>query len=45
MRCSFCEKAQEDVKTLIAGPHVHICNECVEICNEIIAYPNTKNPL
>ena len=34
--CSFCGKSQHDVKKLIAGPSVFICNECIELCNEII---------
>jgi hypothetical protein len=37
LRCSFCNKAQQDVKKLIAGPTVYICDGCVDICNEIIA--------
>lgn len=36
MRCSFCGKSQNEVKKLIAGPGVYICNECIDICNEII---------
>ena len=36
-RCSFCNKDQRDVKTLIAGPTVYICDECVDICLDIIA--------
>ncbi|HMK55939.1 MAG TPA: ATP-dependent Clp protease ATP-binding subunit ClpX [Dissulfurispiraceae bacterium] len=36
LRCSFCGKAQDEVKKLIAGPMVYICNECVSLCNEII---------
>lgn len=35
-KCSFCGKAQEQVKKLIAGPGVYICDECIELCNEII---------
>ncbi len=35
-RCSFCHKTNREVKKLIAGPSVYICNECVNICNEII---------
>ena len=35
-RCSFCGKKQEQVAKLIAGPNVHICNECVEICQAIL---------
>jgi ATP-dependent Clp protease ATP-binding subunit ClpX len=37
LKCSFCGKSQEEVKKLIAGPTVYICNECIELCNEIIA--------
>jgi hypothetical protein len=37
LRCSFCGKSQNEVKKLIAGPTVYICDECVDICNEIIA--------
>ena len=36
LRCSFCGKSQNQVKKLIAGPGVYICNECVDLCNEII---------
>ncbi|HEY0458321.1 MAG TPA: ATP-dependent Clp protease ATP-binding subunit ClpX [Pyrinomonadaceae bacterium] len=36
LRCSFCGKSQNEVKKLIAGPSVYICNECIDICNEII---------
>ena len=35
--CSFCGKKQEEVKKLIAGPTVYICDECIELCNDIIA--------
>jgi ATP-dependent Clp protease ATP-binding subunit ClpX len=34
--CSFCGKSQHEVKKLIAGPSVHVCDECVELCNDII---------
>ncbi|NWF99219.1 MAG: ATP-dependent Clp protease ATP-binding subunit ClpX [Nitrospirae bacterium] len=37
LKCSFCGKGHAEVKKLIAGPSVYICNECVELCNEIIA--------
>lgn len=37
MRCSFCGKNQNEVKKLIAGPTVYICNECIDICIEIIS--------
>ena len=36
LRCSFCNKSQEQVRKLIAGPNVYICDECIEICSEII---------
>ena len=36
MKCSFCGKAQEQVGKLVAGPGVYICDECIELCNEII---------
>ena len=36
-RCSYCGKAQTEVKTLIAGPGVFICDECVQLCQAIIA--------
>ena len=35
--CSFCGKGQKEVKMLIAGPAVQICNLCVDICNKIIS--------
>ena len=36
LKCSFCGKSQDQVKKLIAGPGVYICDECVELCNEIL---------
>ena len=36
LKCSFCGKSQENVRKLIAGPGVYICNECVDLCNEIL---------
>ena len=36
LKCSFCGKSQKQVKRLIAGPGVYICNECIELCNEMI---------
>jgi ATP-dependent Clp protease ATP-binding subunit ClpX len=36
LKCSFCGKSQEQVRKLIAGPGVYICDECVELCNEIL---------
>ncbi|MCZ6527365.1 MAG: ATP-dependent Clp protease ATP-binding subunit ClpX [Candidatus Dadabacteria bacterium] len=40
--CSFCGKSQKEVRKLIAGPTVYICNECIELCNEIIADEDAK---
>ena len=37
LKCSFCGKSQKQVKKLIAGPGVYICDECIDLCNEIIA--------
>ena len=36
LKCSFCGKSQKQVRKLIAGPGVYICDECIELCNEII---------
>ena len=36
LKCSFCGKNQDQVRKLIAGPGVYICDECIELCNEII---------
>ncbi|HTW98348.1 MAG TPA: ClpX C4-type zinc finger protein, partial [Acidimicrobiales bacterium] len=36
VKCSFCGKSQKQVKKLIAGPGVYICDECIELCNDII---------
>ena len=36
LKCSFCGKSQDQVKKLIAGPDVSICDECVDLCNEIL---------
>src|SRR5210317_1878832 len=35
-KCSFCGKNQDEVEKLIAGPDVYICDECIELCNEIV---------
>ncbi len=37
LRCSFCGKSKESVKKFISGPSVYICNECISLCNEILA--------
>ena len=36
LSCSFCGKSQQQVRKLIAGPGVYICDECIDLCNEII---------
>jgi len=43
LRCSFCGKEQHRVKRLIAGPTVYICNECVTICDQIVADSETSD--
>src|ERR671936_278654 len=42
--CSFCGKSQRQVKKLIAGPGVYICDECIDLCNEIIDEELTGAP-
>ena len=37
LSCSFCGKSQREVRKLIAGPTVYICDECIKLCNDIIA--------
>ncbi len=44
LSCSFCHKSQNQVKRLIAGPKVYICNECVEVCNDIMREELTEEP-
>ncbi len=41
--CSFCGKSQKEVRKLIAGPSVYVCNECIDLCNEIIADEEAKD--
>src|SRR5271166_4434658 len=43
LKCSFCGKSQEQVRKLIAGPGVYICDECIDLCNEIIEEELYKN--
>ena len=43
LKCSFCGKTQEQVKKLVAGPGVYICDECIELCNEIIEEELNEN--
>ena len=45
LRCSFCNRNAEEVERLITGPNVHICNECVVMCNDILAEEMTKSTL
>ena len=42
LSCSFCGKSQREVRKLIAGPTVYICDECIELCNDIIAEETTR---
>jgi hypothetical protein len=37
LQCSFCGKTQDQVRTLIAGPKVYICDECIDLCDELVA--------
>lgn len=43
--CDFCAKSQNEVSKLIAGPKVFICDECVDLCNEILRDGKPDNPL
>lgn len=43
LRCSFCGKSQDQVRRLIAGPNVYICNECIELCQEIVEEEFVEN--
>ena len=45
LHCSFCGKSQREVKKLIAGPNVYICDECIQLCNDIIAEEVEKEDL
>jgi hypothetical protein len=42
LKCSFCRKRSGDVRNLIAGPKVYICNECVGVCQDILAAEKNK---
>ena len=44
LKCSFCGKSQKQVKKLIAGPGVYICDECIDLCNEIIEEELSQSP-
>lgn len=43
LNCSFCGKSQREVQKLIAGPTVYICNECIDLCNDIMAEDQTRH--
>ena len=43
--CSFCSKGQKEAAKLIAGPSVYICDECIELCNEILEEEEFKDKL
>jgi ATP-dependent Clp protease ATP-binding subunit ClpX len=45
LTCSFCNRSQEEVRKLIAGPSVYICDECIELCNDIIAEEVDSDPV
>ena len=44
LRCSFCNRGADQVRRLVAGPNVHICDECVHMCNEILAEDTHQKP-
>jgi hypothetical protein len=44
LRCSFCARPEQGVSRLIAGPGVYICDECVALCNRILAQPPSAPP-
>jgi ATP-dependent protease Clp ATPase subunit len=44
LKCSFCGKAQNQVVKLIAGPGVYICDECIDLCNDIIVDEAGRQP-
>jgi ClpX C4-type zinc finger protein len=44
LRCSFCNKTQNEVRKLIAGPRVHICEECVDLCIDLLKEELRKKP-
>ena len=44
LKCSFCGKSQKQVRKLIAGPGVYICDECIDLCNEIIEEELQEGP-
>lgn len=45
LSCSFCGNSQDEVATLVAGPNVYICDECIELCNDIVKEMNEKHEI
>ena len=43
-RCSFCGKAQDQVRKLVAGPAVYICDQCIQLCNEVLEEDRRAGP-
>jgi hypothetical protein len=43
-QCSFCGKAQDQVRKLVAGPGVYICDGCIQLCNEVISTEPPRRP-
>jgi len=44
LRCSFCGKSEKDVRKLVAGPAAHICEECVDLCIDLLGEELSKKP-
>ena len=44
LKCSFCGKSQDQVRKLIAGPGVYVCDECIDLCNEILDEELVESP-
>ena len=44
LTCSFCNKSQSEIAKLVAGPGVYICNECIDLCDQIIAEELDRKP-
>ena len=45
MRCSFCGKGKEHVRKLVAGPGVYICDQCIGLCNQVLAEEGVSHPV
>ncbi len=44
LNCSFCSKSKDQIAKLIAGPTVYICNECIDICNDVLSHDSQVKP-